>query len=50
MYEVRENGSGLKVSGLYKTRQRAQRRADRLDLIYGAVHYHVEKVEEGTPS
>lgn len=43
MYKVIDSRTG-QVMGVYQTRHRATRRADKLDLIYGAIRYRVETV------
>jgi len=45
MYRIIDIQTQRQVGGLYQTRQRAQRRADRLDLEYGAIRYSVRLVE-----
>lgn len=42
MYQVIEYQTG-KIIGTYSTLQRARRKADRLDLAYGAIHYSVRR-------
>ncbi len=44
MYEVIDRKSN-KVIGVYQTRLRARRVADRKDLEYGAIRYLVRKIE-----
>jgi hypothetical protein len=39
-YSVIDNANGNKI-GTYKTRQAAQKRADKLDNQYGAIRYEV---------
>ena len=43
-YLVIDNHTG-EIRGSYSTRQRASRRADKLDLEHGAIRYRVESVE-----
>jgi hypothetical protein len=44
MYEVID-GKTKQLMGIYKTRKRASSRANKLDLIYGAVRYFYRRVE-----
>jgi hypothetical protein len=43
-YEVVDRMTGRVVSRPYTDRNRARRRADRLDLEYGAIRYYVREV------
>jgi hypothetical protein len=43
MYQVIDRQTG-KVVGTYTELKRARRRADRLDLIYGAIRYGVQAI------
>lgn len=45
MYEIIDIQTKRRVGTTYESRQRAQRRADRLDMEYGAVRYVVYNVE-----
>lgn len=38
---VVEQGTNYQVAGPYSTKVRATRKADKLDLTYGAIHYAV---------
>jgi hypothetical protein len=44
MYQVIDNRTKA-IIGVYKTLRRANRKADQLDLIYGAIRYQVRKVQ-----
>jgi len=44
MYQVIDNRTKA-IMGVYKTLRRANRKADQLDLIYGAIRYQVKKVQ-----
>lgn len=43
MFQVIDRQSG-KVMGTYKTRSMAIRRADKLDIQYGAIRYYVKSI------
>lgn len=43
MYQVIDKQTG-KVIGSYQDRKRARRKADKLDLEYGAIRYYVREV------
>jgi hypothetical protein len=43
-YRIIDSQTGAQVGGLYASRVRALRRADRLDMAYGAYRYRVEAV------
>lgn len=45
-YQVIDSRTGL-VMGTYSTRVRASRKADKLDLQYGAIRYSVRPVSMG---
>ncbi|KAK46371.1 hypothetical protein BG58_11140 [Caballeronia jiangsuensis] len=45
MYEVIDCKTGKRVGKPYATRVAASRRADKLDLEYGAIRYNVRRVE-----
>lgn len=40
------DGQTQKLIGQYSSLRRAHRRADRLDLEYGAIRYHVRRIEQ----
>ncbi len=40
-YYIQDGQTGKLVSKGYASRKRAQHRADKLDLIYGAIRYYV---------
>jgi hypothetical protein len=44
VYEVVDRQTGT-VQGVYRTRNRARRHADRLDLHYGAIRYYVRETQ-----
>lgn len=44
MYQVIDNRTGQLV-GTYSTAKRARRKADKLDLVYGAIRYSVRFVD-----
>lgn len=46
MYQVIDGKTQKVVSGPYISRVRASRRANKLDLEYGAIRYHVRQLPE----
>lgn len=42
MYQIVDSQTGA-VKGTYQTLSRARRRADKLDLEYGAIRYRVQR-------
>ena len=44
MYKIIDMKTKLQVGTNYKDRKRAMRRADKLDLMYGAIRYRVVKI------
>lgn len=46
MYKIIDIKTGLQVGKPYATLKRARRRADKLDLEYGAIRYVVQEFDE----
>ena len=43
-YIIIDNKTNTQVGGIYTVRSRASKRADKLDLMYGAVRYIVKPI------